>query len=172
MPEPGGGMRVRLQEPNGYTIEVVYGMAPAEPIAVARQPVNSGAEPLNRAGEVMRLLGEHLPTVTLSHQYLVTEDVPELAGRTARLPLLRDPDTSWYLRQERGGFLLGPYERNATPLWPDGIPADFAHKLFNDDLARLEPCIADACARVPLLGRVGVRRVVNGPIPYSPDGNP
>jgi dimethylglycine dehydrogenase len=125
-----------------------------------------------RAGEVMRLLGEYLPTVTLSHQYLVTEHVPELAGADARLPLLRDPDTSWYLRQERGGFLLGPYERDATPMWQDGIPADFAHKLFNDDLARLEPYIADACARVPALGQVGVRRVVNGPIPYSPDGNP
>ncbi|HET9019031.1 MAG TPA: FAD-dependent oxidoreductase, partial [Acetobacteraceae bacterium] len=125
-----------------------------------------------RAGEVMAMLGRHLPAVAMSHQYLVTEDVPELAGRGARLPLLRDPDTSYYLRQERGGFILGPYEWDATPMWLDGIPQDFAHKLWNDDLARLDRYIEDACARVPALGRVGVRRVVNGPIPYSPDGNP
>src|ERR1700733_11174693 len=53
--EPGGGKRVRLKEPNGYTIEVVYGVEPAAPIEVARQPVNTGLEPLNRAGEVMRI---------------------------------------------------------------------------------------------------------------------
>ncbi len=125
-----------------------------------------------RAGEVMALLGQRLPIATLSHQYLVTEDSPELAARAERLPLLRDPDISYYLRQERHGFILGPYEWQATAMWQDGIPADFAHKLWNDDLARLEPYITDACARVPLLGQVGVKRVVNGPIPYSPDGNP
>jgi len=125
-----------------------------------------------RAGEVMRLLGQDLPTVAMSHQYLVTEDAPELAGREMRLPLLRDPDVSYYLRQERGGFILGPYEWQATPMWLDGIPDDFAHKLWNDDLERLESYIEAACARVPPLGRVGVRRVVNGPIPYAPDGLP
>ena len=125
-----------------------------------------------RAGEVMALLGIKLPIVTLSHQYLVTEDVPELAARAERLPLLRDPDISYYLRQERGGFILGPYEWQATAMWRDGIPENFAHQLWNDDLARLDTYITDACARVPALGTVGVKRVVNGPIPYSPDGNP
>jgi dimethylglycine dehydrogenase len=125
-----------------------------------------------RAGEVMALLGEHLPIVTLSHQYLVTDDIPEIAARAARLPLLRDPDTSYYLRQERNGFILGPYEWDATLMWREGIPEDFAHKLWDDDLGRLERYIADACARVPPLGQVGIKRVVNGPIPYSPDGNP
>lgn len=124
-----------------------------------------------RAGEIMALLGETLPIVTLSHQYLVTEDVPELAGRP-RLPLLRDPDVSYYLRQERGGLLLGPYEWQATPMWHDGIPADFSQRLFADDLERLEPIIEAACARVPPLGRAGIKRVVNGPIPYAPDGLP
>jgi len=125
-----------------------------------------------RAGEVMALLGRALPIVTLQHQYLVTEDSPELAARDGRLPLLRDPDTSYYLRQERHGFILGPYEWQATPMWLDGLPEDFAHRLWPDDLERLEPWIEQACARVPLLATVGVRRVVNGPIPYSPDGNP
>jgi dimethylglycine dehydrogenase len=124
-----------------------------------------------RAGEVMAMLGQHLPIVSMSHQYLVTEDVPALAGRE-RLPLLRDPDSSYYLRQEREGFILGPYEWQATPMWADGIPEDFAHKLWNDDLARLDSIIEDACARVPALRTAGIKRVVNGPIPYSPDGNP
>jgi dimethylglycine dehydrogenase len=125
-----------------------------------------------RAGEIMAMIGRALPLVTMSHQYLVTEDVPELVARTERLPLLRDPDVSYYLRQERSGFLLGPYEWGATPMWADPIPEDFSFKLWNDDLERLETYIEAALARVPPLASVGVRRVVNGPIPYSPDGNP
>jgi dimethylglycine dehydrogenase len=109
----------------------------------------------------------------MSHQYLVTEDVPELMARgEARLPLLRDPDTSYYLRQEREGFILGPYEWKATPMWLDGMPDDFANQLWNDDFERLEKYIEDAMARVPALSRAGIKRGVNGPIPYSPDGNP
>ncbi len=128
-----------------------------------------------RAGEVMAMVGRHLPIAVMSHQYLVTEDVPELAGHTesaGRLPLLRDPDTSYYLRQERGGFILGPYEWKATPMWLDGMPDDFANQLWNDDFERLEKYIEDAMARVPALARAGIKRGVNGPIPYSPDGNP
>lgn len=125
-----------------------------------------------RAGEIMALLGRELPTVAMSHQYLVTEDAPELRAREQRLPLLRDPDVSYYLRQEGHGFVLGPYEWQATPMWLDGVPEHFAHELWPDDLGRLETYIEAACARVPALARAGVRRVVNGPIPYSPDGNP
>jgi dimethylglycine dehydrogenase len=125
-----------------------------------------------RAGEVMALLGRDLPIVSLSHQYLVTDEVPELAARTEPLPLLRDPDASYYLRQERNGFILGPYEWQATPMWLDGIPDKFANMLWPDDLDRLEPQIIDAGERVPALERAGIARVINGPIPYSPDGNP
>lgn len=125
-----------------------------------------------RAGEVMAMVGRHLPIAIMSHQYLVTEDVPELKESAARLPLLRDPDTSYYLRQEREGFILGPYEWKATPMWLDGMPDDFANQLWNDDFERLENYIEDAMARVPALARAGIKRGVNGPIPYSPDGNP
>ena len=125
-----------------------------------------------RAGEVMALVGRSLPIVTMSHQYLVTEDLPELLQRNERLPLMRDPDVSYYLRQERSGFILGPYEWQATPMWLDGVPEDFSFKLWNDDLGRLEHYIEAAMERVPPLARAGIRRVVNGPIPYSPDGNP
>ncbi len=125
-----------------------------------------------RAGEIMAMLGRHLPIAVMSHQYLVTQDLPELSAVGSRLPLLRDPDSSYYLRQERGGFILGPYEWQATPMWQDGIPDDFANQLWSDDFDRLERYINDAMARVPALGRAGIKRGVNGPIPYSPDGNP
>ena len=125
-----------------------------------------------RAGEIMAMVGRHLPIAVMSHQYLVTEDVPELKNRSEHLPLLRDPDTSYYLRQERDGFILGPYEWKATPMWLDGMPDDFANQLWNDDFGRLESYIEDAMARVPALARAGIKRGVNGPIPYSPDGNP
>jgi dimethylglycine dehydrogenase len=123
-----------------------------------------------RAGEVMALVGRKLPIMSMSHQYLVTEDAQELEH--TRLPLLRDPDVSYYLRQERAGFILGPYEWKATPMWEEAPPEDYAFKLGDDDLDRLEPYIEDAMKRAPLLARLGVKRVVNGPIPYSPDGNP
>jgi dimethylglycine dehydrogenase len=125
-----------------------------------------------RAGEVMALLGEPLPIVTMSHQYLVTDDIPEVRSRAERLPLLRDPDVSYYLRQEGGGLILGPYEQRAKPAWLDGIPEDFSFRLWDDDLERVEAYIEAAYQRVPVLATAGVKRVVNGPIPYSPDGLP
>lgn len=126
-----------------------------------------------RGGEVAAMVGQYLPIVTMSHQYLVTEDIPELVERgSTRLPLLRDPDASYYLRQERQGLLLGPYEWQATAHWLDGLPEEFAHQLFDDDLGRLDRYIEAACERVPVLGSVGIKRAINGPIPYAPDGNP
>ena len=120
----------------------------------------------------MALIGRDLPIVSLSHQYLVTEEIPELAARATPLPLLRDPDVSYYLRQERNGYILGPYEWQATPMWLDGIPDEFANMLWPADLDRLEKQILDAGERVPVLADAGITRVINGPIPYSPDGYP
>ena len=125
-----------------------------------------------RAGEVMSLLGRHHPIAQMSHQYYITEEIAELAARDTPLPLLRDPDTSYYLRQERNSFILGPYEWKATAMWRDRIPDQFANQLWSEDLERLEPQILDAGERVPVLGEAGIARVVNGPIPYAPDGNP
>ena len=125
-----------------------------------------------RAGEVMAMLGQHMPIVSMSHQYLITEPIPELVVRDDKLPLLRDPDISYYLREERDGLILGPYEWKATPMWTDGLPDDFANQLWGDDLDRIEWYIEQAIERVPILGTVGVQRVINGPIPYSPEGLP
>ncbi len=126
-----------------------------------------------RGGEIAAMVGEYLPIVTLSHQYLVTEDIPELVARgAARLPLVRDPDVSYYMRQERQGLILGPYEWQATAHWLNGIPDEFATQLFDDDTGRIEKYIEAACERVPILGSVGIKSIINGPIPYAPDGNP
>ena len=148
----------------GWRLETTQGTIEAEYV------INAAGY---RGAEVAAMIGEYLPLVALSHQYLVTEDVPELAARgAARLPLLRDPDVSYYLRQERHGLLLGPYEAQARARWLDGLPEEFAHQLFADDLPRIERYLQAACARVPILGSVGLKRVINGPIPYAPDGNP
>nr|WP_298688840.1 FAD-dependent oxidoreductase [uncultured Dongia sp.] len=125
-----------------------------------------------RAGEVAAMVGQYLPIIAMQHQYLITEMIPELAARKEKLPLVRDPDVSYYLRQERDGLILGPYEWNCKADWHDGIPEEFAFQLWPDDLDRLESYIEQAVARVPVLGQVGVQKVINGPIPYSPDGNP
>jgi dimethylglycine dehydrogenase len=128
-----------------------------------------------RGGEVGKMFGRNLPCISLAHQYLITEAIPELTARDEKLPLLRDPDSSYYLRQEKDGLLLGPYEKNCRAHWidpSDPMPEDFSFQLYQDDLERLEWYIEDACARVPILGTGGITRVVNGPIPYTPDGLP
>ncbi len=126
-----------------------------------------------RGQEIAAMVGQFLPIVSMQHQFLVTEPVPDLVERDGLLPLLRDPDDSYYLRQEGKGLILGPYEWQATPHWSDGkLPEDFAYQLYPDDLERLEWYVEAAVERVPILGEVGVQKVINGPIPYTPDGNP
>lgn len=131
------------------------------------------------AAEVGRLFGRRVPMMVMSHQYLLFDTVPALeswsreAGR--KLPLLRDVDSSYYLRQEKYGFNLGPYEGNCRAHWAtpdDPMPEDFSFQLYPDDLERLEWHIEDAMARVPLLAEAPLQKVINGPIPYTPDGNP
>ena len=126
------------------------------------------------APAIAAMMGRFLPSIVMEHQYMITAEIPELASRAAKLPLLRDPDDSYYLRQERHGLLLGPYEHaNARTRWTgDDMPDDFSFQLFPNDLERLETYIEKACARVPLLASAGITKVINGPIPYAPDGLP
>ena len=131
------------------------------------------------AAEVGKWFGRDVPMMVMSHQYLLFDTVPEVEVRTKavghKLPLLRDVDSSYYLRQEKNGFNLGPYERNGRAHWvtpDDPFPEDFSFQLFPDDLERLEWYITDAMARVPLLEKAPLTKVINGPIPYTPDGNP
>ena len=131
------------------------------------------------AREVGKWFGRDVPMMVMSHQYILFDAVPEVAAHTQatgrKLPLLRDVDSSYYLRQEKHGFNLGPYERNCRAHWvtpEDPFPEDFSFQLFPDDLERLEWYIMDAMARLPLLERAPLTKVINGPIPYTPDGNP
>ena len=107
-----------------------------------------------RAREIGRMVGLDLPVGRMQHQYLVTEAIPGSRPMARPLPIVRDPDVSWYLRQERAGLLLGPYEWDCRLAWDGGEPpAEFGMELFEDDLDRLEPYIEDAIARVPVFGR-------------------
>ena len=135
---------------------------------------------VNAAGtwcrEIGAMMGAELPVTPMLHQYLVTAGVPEIAGRVAagepELPIIRDPEESWYLRQERDGFILGPYEADGRPWGVDGVPPEFGMELLPPELDRIEPIAALAMERVPALARAGVKTVVHGPITFTPDANP
>ena len=135
---------------------------------------------VNAAGtwcrEIGAMMGVDLPVVPMLHQYLVTAEVPEIAARTAsgepELPIIRDPEESWYVRQERDGFIVGPYEAHGQPWGVDGIPPEFGMELLPPDLDRVEPIVAMAMERVPTLAQAGIRTIVNGPITFTPDANP
>ncbi len=123
--------------------------------------------------------GRTVPMMVMSHQYLLTEQIPEVAAWSkehgTKLPLIRDVDVSYYLRQEKNGYNLGPYEPNCRAHWEtdaDPMPDDFSFQLWQDDLDRIEDIVTDAMERVPLMANSGVSSVINGPIPYAPDGLP
>ena len=122
------------------------------------------------------MMGVNVPSVPVLHQYLVTDTVPAIVERLGagmpELPIIRDPEESWYCRQERDGFILGPYEKEAQVWSVDGVPPDFGAELMPPDLDRVEHIIEAAMARVPALGTAGVKTVVNGPITFTPDANP
>jgi dimethylglycine dehydrogenase len=131
------------------------------------------------AAQVGAMFGRRVPMMVMSHQYMLFDTIPELEAWSKetghKLPLLRDVDSSYYLRQEKMGFNLGPYENPCRAHWAtpdDPMPEDFSFQLFPDDLERLEWHINDAMARVPLLQKANLTKVINGPIPYTPDGNP
>jgi dimethylglycine dehydrogenase len=142
--------------------------------------VNCAGYYAQRVGEMFKPHGGRtVPMVVMSHQYFLTGQIPELEAWTRerghKVPLLRDVDVSYYLRQDKSGLNLGPYERNCKAHWvtpDDPMPEDFSFQLYPDDLDRLEYYIEDAMARLPLLGEGGIERNINGPIPYAPDGLP
>ncbi len=130
----------------------------------------------NFARQTGAMVGLDLPVIPVQHQFIVTEPHPEIQQRQAdglpEMGVLRESDGSWYLREEAGGFILGPYEKGAPCCYVDGPHADAEYELFQEDLERLEPHIEAAINRVPAFGEVGVKEVYNGAICYTPDGNP
>jgi dimethylglycine dehydrogenase len=130
----------------------------------------------NFARATGRMVGINVPVIPVEHQYIVTEAHPEIVKRKAQgLPemgVLRESDSAWYMREEAGGLLLGPYEKGAPACYVDGPSSDSEYELFAEDLDRLAPHIETAIARVPAFGEVGVKKVYNGAIAYTPDGSP
>ncbi len=130
----------------------------------------------NYARQTAAMVGLDVPVIPVQHQYIVTEPHPELIKRKEQglpeMAVLRESDQSYYMREERQGLILGPYEKHAPAVFVDGVPDSFGQDLFPGDLERLEPHIEAAIHRVPIFGEAGIKNVINGPIAYTPDGGP
>jgi len=129
----------------------------------------------NHAQRTAQLLGIKIPAIPVEHQFIVTEPDPALrdwrAGNDEH-PVLRDADAKWYVREERGGWILGPYERGAPARFAYGVPDSFRADLFPLDLDRIEEEYMSMIHRIPSTETVGLKDDFNGPICYTPDGNP
>ena len=128
------------------------------------------------AREVGRMAGLELPVLAMEHMYLLTEDMPEVAeinqATGAEVLHVIDPDGEIYMRQERGGMLMGTYERAGVPWSPKTTPWDFGHELLAPDLDRIAPSLEVGFAHFPAFQRAGIKQIINGPFTFAPDGNP
>jgi dimethylglycine dehydrogenase len=129
----------------------------------------------NHAQRTARLLGIKSPAIPVEHQYIVTEPDPALQEwrkSNGEHPVLRDADAKWYVREERGGWILGPYEHGAPARFLYDVPESFRADLFPLDLERIEAEYMAMIHRIPSSEHVGLKDDFNGPICYTPDGNP
>jgi len=124
------------------------------------------------AREVGKMVGVDLPLLPMEHQYLVTEDLSELRRLDREIALTVDLDGEIYVRQEGKGVLLGIYEKEATPWAVHGTPWDFGTDLLPANLDRISSELERGFERFPALQSAGIRRVINGPFTFTPDGNP
>jgi dimethylglycine dehydrogenase len=129
----------------------------------------------NHAQRTAKLLGIKIPAIPVEHQYIVTEPDPmlvEYRKNNPQHPVLRDADAKWYVREERGGWILGPYEKGAPARFLYDVPETFRADLFPLDLERIEVEYMSMIHRLPSSETVGLKDDFNGPICYTPDGNP
>ena len=133
----------------------------------AETVVNAAGQWANRIGQ---MVGVKLPIVPLEHHYVITEDLEAIRATDSELPVLRDPDASFYVRAEVDALLVGPFERHTKPWALAGVPEDFHSQLLPPDLDRLEDVLAAAAKRVPAFGDAGIKTIINGPDAYTPDG--
>jgi dimethylglycine dehydrogenase len=127
------------------------------------------------AREIGAMAGVYLPLLPMAHQYLVTDDIPEImeilkSGR--EFPHVMDPGGESYLRQEGRGLCIGFYEKPCEPWSVDGTPWTFGHELLNEQFDKIEDSVNFAYRRFPVLEKSGVKRVIHGPFTFAPDGNP
>ena len=134
---------------------------------------------VNAAGlwsrEVGAMAGVYFPLLPMEHQYIVTEDVAQIAAMIdagGEHPHVMDPAGESYLRQEGRGLCIGFYEQPCRPWAVNGTPWDFGHELLADDFDKIEDSIAFAYKRFPALESAGVKSVIHGPFTFAPDGNP
>jgi len=158
---PVTGLRQRA--PGKWEVETPKGTVVAESV------INAAG---SNGGRIAAMAGLHVPVVTLEHQYMVTSPLAVLEEDPATFPLIRDPDIRFYLRRERNALLLGSYAHEGRPVWQNGVPQDFDHQLFQDDVDGMMAIFEAASTHVPLLAEAGAQRFVNGPIPYAPDALP
>ena len=168
-----GGARVLRQCPVGAIRQLPSGewriIAPGQEVIAEHVVLAPGFW----ANEVGRLLGLDLPITPMLHQYLVTEDHPDVAACAPdSIPLVRHHDFQWYTRRERDGLLLGAYESDPRTWSVDGVPSDFGMDLFDPDLDRVSHLMADAMERIQALAEAGIRTTVHGPVSYCADGQP
>ncbi len=124
------------------------------------------------AREVGQMAGVYIPLHPMEHQYLITEDTPEVYELDKELPHVMDPEGESYLRQEGRGICIGFYEQNCDAWAEKGTPFDFGHELLNNNLERIGDALEFSCKRFPVLERSGIKTVINGPFTFAPDGNP
>jgi dimethylglycine dehydrogenase len=124
------------------------------------------------AREVGAMAGVYLPLHPVEHQYLVTEETPEVYDHPTELPHVMDPEGESYLRQEGRGLVIGFYEQNMDLWGVDGTRPDFGHELLEDNLDRISDAVEFAYRRYPVLQRAGIKNIINGPFTFAPDGNP
>ncbi|WP_065374400.1 GcvT family protein [Ensifer adhaerens] len=128
------------------------------------------------AREVGRMVGLELPVLAMEHMYLITEDMPEVVefnqARGKELMHCVDFDGEIYLRQERNGMLMGTYEKACRPWSPISTPWDFGHELLAEDIDRISPELEVGFRHFPAFNRAGIKKIINGPFTFSPDGNP
>ena len=124
------------------------------------------------AREIGRMVGIELPVLAMSHHYLLTEPLPELAGLDKEIVNTTDYAGEIYMRQERQGALIGTYEANPVAWAPDTTPDDFSMQLLPEELERLAPAFEVGFRHFPALGRAGIKKAINGPFTFAPDGNP
>jgi dimethylglycine dehydrogenase len=125
------------------------------------------------AREMGAMVGVQLPLIPMEHHYLVTDEVPEIAAAERELPMILDADAEIYMRQEGKGMLVGVYEKQATPWAVSGTPWEFGETdLLPPDLDRITDALLKGYQRFPAVENAGIRRIVNGPFTFTPDGNP
>ena len=157
-----------LQQPDGQ-----WRVVTNKGVVIAEHVVNAGGL---WAREVGHMVGREHPVLAMEHMYLITEDMPEVAAINAATgkEVLHavDFDGELYLRQERGGMLMGTYEKACKPWSEESTPWTFGHELLTPDIDRIAPSLEVGFKHFPAFQRAGIRKIVNGPFTFAPDGNP